>query len=987
MLRSGKFRIVTTNYDRHLSESVSEQVEEYGSPAVPIGLRGIVYLHGSIRQDPELLVVTATDFGEAYFNIPWATEFLKLMFRDSTVLFIGYSHSDVLMQYLGRGLPPTSQRYAFCVEGKVADWRRLGITPVVYGQHEGLPKAVERWANQARMGMTDHDRRVRGIVEGAPQLERDDQSYLEETVAHAVRVRFFTNHARGLPWLRWLTQQPQFATIFEPSTTAGKAGHALASWFCKHYAANSEYADEALQIIAEKGGRLGPALAGRIVHALSAHSGDAGLGTLARWLPLVVAEELPAGGRRRLWQLLLRCDPVRDRAMVLLLFDYLATPVPDLSRPSLMPSVGADGSNRYWFTKTWERILEPNLEALASDLAPVIDRHLRQAHLITQVGRDPLSGPDSISRSRPAIEPHEQNQPRRYSKNIDPLIDAARDTLSALLRGSPDEGLHYLRSWSQSVYPLLQRLAIHGWAQRNDANSDEKLRWLLNNVALFDWHIRHEAMQLIAIALPDASEACANELVAHVAEHRQAEPASDQQDWRTYQYLGWILQYSPALRTAQEELALIQADHPGWTTPEHPDFPIWTEVKPNESGRAMPSVDLHARIAASPAEAVAYLIKEASQPVHEWADTSQQVNATVKDYPGDGVLLLRELVDSCGSEPAADLRVATAVISALEPALSERPPPEGLIELLPRVWAIGTRRWTDGTDTHTPDKDWLYRAINHWAGMAALVAVRLLAHSSQDNTTQVPFPDPLRAVFNEMITGTDEASRYAQVVLASQLYFLYRTDTQWSLTQVLPLLDPNADRERALRCWDGYLTWGRNDQKLLDAGLLNHYVNLVPHLHCITWQPRRAFSAHLADVALYSGINPIENGWLSRFTSSAQLKDRIEWIGWVAQRLRNMPVEAAEAQWHAWISTYWQNRLASRPRLLTLDEASATTEWAFTLSDSFPQAVEMASSNPPDSMNSPESPSGSNLPTHLIPTTPTPDPTTSQHTPNRPASY
>ena len=118
---AGRLRIVTTNYDRHLSSCMPEPVEEYAAPAVPMrrDFEGIVYLHGPLRQDPELLVVTATDFGEAYFNVPWATEFLKLMFRESTVLFVGYSHSDVLMEHLGRGLPPTSKRYAFCKESQV----------------------------------------------------------------------------------------------------------------------------------------------------------------------------------------------------------------------------------------------------------------------------------------------------------------------------------------------------------------------------------------------------------------------------------------------------------------------------------------------------------------------------------------------------------------------------------------------------------------------------------------------------------------------------------------------------------------------------------------------------------------------------------------------------------------------------------------------------------------------------------------------------
>ena len=410
--------------------------------------------------------------------------------------------------------------------------------------------------------------------------------------------------------------------------------------------------------------------------------------------------------------------------------------------------------------------------------------------------------------------------------------------------------------------------------------------------------------------------------------------------WQTYEYLDWILRYGPELETAQETSSLLQAEHPEWSTPEHPDFPIWTEVGTGQLGPTVPAGDLHKQIAASPAEALAHLTVAASVPSgHEWMDDFQRVSDTVEEHPADGVALLRELTGVRDAEPLADRRLATAVIGALETALSQGTPSEGIAAILPDVWATGTSRWTTDTDTRTPDNEWLFHAINHWAGKTALIALRLLADSSRNDTSEAQIPDPFRTLFEEMLTGTDRASQYAQVVLASQLYLLYRTDTQWSLSRVLPLLDPNSDQTRALRCWNGYLTWGRNDQRLLEAGLLNHYLSLIPLLDSITSEARRAFHHHLADIALFSGINPVENSWLGRFTRTAKSKDRVGWIERVAHKLRNMPAEAAEAQWDAWIRTYWQNRLDSRPCVFTIGEASAIPEWAFTLTDNFPEAA------------------------------------------------
>jgi hypothetical protein len=78
-------RIVTTNYDLHLSTVLSKrgiQVEGYMAPALPMGddFSGIVYLHGSLQRELKRLVVTDSDFGRAYLRDAWAARFLERMF-------------------------------------------------------------------------------------------------------------------------------------------------------------------------------------------------------------------------------------------------------------------------------------------------------------------------------------------------------------------------------------------------------------------------------------------------------------------------------------------------------------------------------------------------------------------------------------------------------------------------------------------------------------------------------------------------------------------------------------------------------------------------------------------------------------------------------------------------------------------------------------------------------------------------------------------
>jgi NAD-dependent SIR2 family protein deacetylase len=90
-------RVVTTNYDLHLEQTLRERLDDdlevFRAPAVPLGdnFEGLVYLHGSADSEPGRLVVTDRDFSKAYFHSAWAARFLERMVSEYVVLFVGYS--------------------------------------------------------------------------------------------------------------------------------------------------------------------------------------------------------------------------------------------------------------------------------------------------------------------------------------------------------------------------------------------------------------------------------------------------------------------------------------------------------------------------------------------------------------------------------------------------------------------------------------------------------------------------------------------------------------------------------------------------------------------------------------------------------------------------------------------------------------------------------------------------------------------------------
>lgn len=103
---SRQVRVVTTNFDTLFEQAAKTAFdstpEVYRAPALPLGRKfeGIVHIHGAIDY-PKRMVLTEADFGRAYLTEGWARRFLVDVFRSFAVLFVGYSHDDVIMNYPG----------------------------------------------------------------------------------------------------------------------------------------------------------------------------------------------------------------------------------------------------------------------------------------------------------------------------------------------------------------------------------------------------------------------------------------------------------------------------------------------------------------------------------------------------------------------------------------------------------------------------------------------------------------------------------------------------------------------------------------------------------------------------------------------------------------------------------------------------------------------------------------------------------------------
>jgi len=236
--------------------------------------------------------------------------------------------------------------------------------------------------------------------------------------------------------------------------------------------------------------------------------------------------------------------------------------------------------------------------------------------------------------------------------------------------------------------------------------------------------------------------------------------------------------------------------------------------------------------------------------------------------------------------------------------------------------------------------DWLQMAVNHPGGKVAEFWIYTLSRArkaSGDSWTGLP--DAHRQYLGKIIAGTSLEAQLARVFIASQLHFMFYLDEQWGISHVLPLLDWS-DPLRARQCWDGYLFWGRFGEDTLPH-VMPLYRRTFRELHAFRDVQRRRFCEHMAAIAIYSSMNPLENGWLHEFISSVEEAERTAWARQLGHILRGLDDEATKLLWDQWLGKYWHLRNLGQPAPLSQSELGAMVKWSSCLESVFNKAVKM----------------------------------------------
>lgn len=987
-----RVRIVTTNFDLHFetaADSIFGRVPDvYRAPALPLGYRfsGIVHVHGALTH-PDTIVLTDADFGRAYLTEGWARRFLVDVFRRYTVLFVGYSHDDVVMNYLSRALPVDGIVGRYALTDSEEKWELLGISPILFKTNAGtapyseLNDGMEKLAARTKRSVLDWQARLAEIAARIPPADEESVGEIEQALQDLHTTRFFTKVARDEAWLKWLSARKKLTSLFQTATLT-ELEIELVYWIARHYAV--DHASAVFGTLAENGNRLNPTSWRILGREIALSEKQISKEAFKRWVT-VLLQTFPNTGDFYIFEWLaqksskLGCLDQTLR-IFLKMCDYQLTlksreswfedhDNPDRTSLDIDCTFNSEHSN---LEHVWVKCLKPEFGAIATPLLSNISRVLVNIHedLITWSKADDKWDPISYHRS--AIELHEQDQ---FPEPIDVLIDVARDSLEWLAAHSPALLETWIELLISSNTPLLRRLAIHAVTIDSLKSVDERVEWLLDRVDLDSLAEHHEIHRAVALSYTAAKYSSRQKIISSItALQREASEnwtAVDSTARGHFDWLSWLSLAAPDCTLIKGALAPIQAQYPLWMPSDHPDLTHWSG--PTSWVEDQSPWTVEQLLGASPSDQLENLleyqsngifgpsrsglinaVQEACKSDFEWAfaltkplsdrelwssDLWREALGGLKDANLDigGWKRLLALVSQPGLQRVHSREIADIVFSIVRNggvAFS--------IDLLDQADEISLSLWSnlEATELNDPPSDWLSSAINRSAGIIVEYWVHALSMRMRGKPSgERVLPKHYQDWFTCLIHDNSINGGLGRSILASQTAFLFNLDKSWTTQYIIPLFSERND-EKFRQAWDGFLVWGRLDRELV-AILMPAFSNMFERLKNTELRRRQRFVEFFTGLAVFHVLNPLEAVLQSLFQHGT-IEDRVGFTTHVEHFLRSMQPALIRDVCDRWLFRFWENRLDAIPAPLADGEIRAMLDWLPSLGDYYPRGVMLA---------------------------------------------
>jgi len=965
-------RIVTTNFDL-LFEAAAKRLgvtlPTHIAPALPLGndFAGLVHLHGPT--DPlrgQRMVVTDTDFGQAYITEGWATQFLTRMFERYVTLFVGYSADDTVMRYLARALPVDGKtRFAF-MEAEHADrmsvrWERLGVAPIAYpspdgARHASLSSFIEHWRERLTSTPADRFDRVQSIIATGPDdLAVTDREllWLVDDPEHA---RHFRNAADPATWIPRLDRLGGVDSLFDSSMALPNAPYQWAQWAAGSVA--SDHGAALLAAVARHDGHLSHALWFHVW--LRLYEDYQPVEQHRQWLLLLAADQ-PARDNERL-SALLRQVAKSDVAAAEILLHHLLVPRLQF-RPHRGWLGGRDSLNSD-LVLAWR---DSSIRDAWSTLLPSLsdpDHLLSVAlNLIRGVEATEALFSGSAHRDALSVRRHKVDGVEQYRRD-DPyvlVVDIARDLLREFVRSEgTGRALRLLNSSSE----MIQRLAIDALAEARSTEANAMLKLLIERGLVFDISTKPEVFRLMKSMYRHASTGGKQELLAHIRETDLRASDAEIRDYERYNALAWISTDQPEDDPANSALAAVHAEHPEFGPREHPDVNWLITVGTYDE----PQAEAEGRFRGlSLGDVATALVADSTlDDPHDSGSVLRELRDFLDQAPGQELPLMDEFLAQFLWSPAAWTAVLTSAIRAgvewkAAPLLERlehvpndlshvargivftityptRDPGQPLENAIERCrLLLGLWRKVAAKPSNDPPTD-PSEAHSTARGSIAYAYVETILRATQERGDNAVDEEGLQGLSELVEAQAGNAADPSPMMLSRYAGHILAMAPEWFDINLQPALHQIDDSPPSRSVWAGILTGNHFSRQLMERTRVALRTGW-PHISQSLPGSVEAFiEIHAAQFAFYTTAD--DHAWADPFIAAAPVQTRVRWIRSVARRL-----DGEEPDFQELLFAHWRHRLDGQPPLLGAEQR-ALLDWLILPGIDLDQAVDLFTRGP-----------------------------------------
>lgn len=983
-------RIITTNMDKHFTTLITNQfgssVDIYYNPALPSGynVSGLVYLHGSVEKDPSDMILTDENFGRAYIIDGRTSTFLKDLFKAYTAVFIGYSHEDIIMKYLARGLG-YSERYAFCEDGKESHWEYFNIQPITYPKsenHASLVESLEIWSKYSQMGALEHEKRIRHIIQQSHRIDiqndtlllsPEDDSYLERSIQDLSTLQYFVRYANAPEWLNWIKNKNPFINLFNTKKSFNDVEIELTHWLFNNFCFS--HPDSVFLLIDEKEYFLNPELIRRLLEQL-AFNKQIESKVRNQWISFLLNYQSIKFKPDIIDFIIENFEYSNDLESALRLFLFRIRPHYRFRKPLYLVNEkeGPDVEIRlirehdYYLDRIWNDKFKPNIEQLLVPLEAGLIMQILDIYNDFILFNEGYSTTGPISIERQAIEPHDQNL---STKIPDVLIDALRDIIEWRIQDNCKEAVKTIDMIYQLKVPILKRIAIHGIIESTCISSQEKLSWLLEREDIYDIWLKHEIFRLLSVVYSDLDQTTKNDLIQIIL--KGPKPSKDEDttinEYAVYNMLVWIKQHQIQDDLLDYHIDQIQKKHPEFTPQEHPDFSVWTS-----SGIVLPELPMTVEKLLSSVlvdetidfilnyrtktifgqetrDGVFRLVNEAidQDELYSWKLATELISRKIWDddiWP----LIIRKWKKSIISDDKLKdainiftthnqlsiwaYEISGFLLEQIQRYDDNIPPCFEEMEILgEKLWRIGNQN--EKYNMHLEDKDWVTCSINHFGGTITLFFIRSLILREKTKSHSKSIIDKYLTLFKEILFDDSISSEMARIIITSQVRFLYDINPEWTKENIFPNFSWNINRRYTQQSWHGYLSFGKWHELLLNE-FLPYIESTIDNIDSLTVK-RDRFIDLLSSIGIYGLRNPLEDSWLSKLIEIGTDEDKETFARYIRISLETLENDDVKRLWNSWISEYLSQRITGIPRRFCDKEIEEITWWCIHAKIVFPE--------------------------------------------------